>query len=234
MSGSIAPVSQQQFLDDNGQPLAGGKFYSWITGTSTPLTIWQDAGLSVAHTNPIIMNAGGRVPGTGAMYLSQAIYKTRLTDASDVGIGPANGYTDPVASTGLSNTSIGSVLFVFGGEESSPITATSIPSGATYDKCHADTAWFSIDSAALIGTYALQAQMKSIGGITTSLYLVNLTDGSPNAPIATVTSVSATGDRQQTGPITFASAGAAKTYGIKSSVSSGVGFGWLVQLIRLS
>ena len=232
MSGTLIPVAQQRFFDANGLPLAGGFLYTWLSGTSTPTPVYQDAGLSVAHTNPIILDADGWVPGTGLIFLSAEALKTRLTDANGVGVGRNNGYSDPVASIALQASTIGSVLFVFGGEEETPITLTSYPSGATGDKTHADTTFFSIDSANLSGQYALQAQLRSESGITVTLALVNLTDA-PDTPLVTVSSTSATGEMVQSGAITFAGSGSSKVYALKSRVSGGIGFAWMANLIRI-
>lgn len=51
-----------QFFDDNGSPLVGGKLYSYAAGTSTLLTTYTTSAGTVANTNPIILNAGGRTP----------------------------------------------------------------------------------------------------------------------------------------------------------------------------
>ena len=51
-----------QFFDDNGTPLVGGKLYSYAAGTTTLLTTYATSAGTVANTNPIILNAGGRTP----------------------------------------------------------------------------------------------------------------------------------------------------------------------------
>jgi len=51
-----------QFFDDNGSPLVGGKLYSYEAGTTTLLATYTTSAGTVANTNPIILNAGGRTP----------------------------------------------------------------------------------------------------------------------------------------------------------------------------
>ena len=51
-----------QFFDDNGSPLVGGKLYSYAAATTTLLTTYTTSAGTVANTNPIILNAGGRTP----------------------------------------------------------------------------------------------------------------------------------------------------------------------------
>lgn len=229
MSYAIAPVARQQFFDANGAPLAGGFLYFYVAGTSTPQDTYTTSIGTVAD-NPIELDASGYTPH--GMFWANAAYKIMVTDANGV---PQPALSqDGVASTGLSTTLIGSTFFPFAGEQETLITDTSYASGTSFDKCMPNSAWFSIDSANLVGTYGLAAMMKSDGGVTTSVALVNLTDGAPDTPMVTLTSISATGDRQVSTAITFAAGGAVKVYAIKTKVSSGVGYAWSVNLVKLT
>jgi microcystin-dependent protein len=80
MSDYPAVLPIQQFFDDNGAPLAGGKLYSYAAGTSTPQATYADAG-GTPNVNPIILDASGRA----TYYLPTGVgYKFNLTDASNV------------------------------------------------------------------------------------------------------------------------------------------------------
>ncbi len=57
---SLVPNAQQQFLDQNGAPLAGGLVYMYVPGTTTPATTWTDPDLTVPNTNPIVLDPAGR------------------------------------------------------------------------------------------------------------------------------------------------------------------------------
>lgn len=63
-----------QFFDNNGVPLAGGLIYTYAAGTTTPQTTYTTSAGTVAHTNPIVLNSAGRVPG-GEIWLLSASYK---------------------------------------------------------------------------------------------------------------------------------------------------------------
>lgn len=230
-TGTPLLVGSRQYFDDNGDPLDGGFLYTFLSGTATPTPVYKDATLSTQFTNPIELDSAGRV---ATMYVPAESLKTYLTDANGVPVGPNGGYDDPLPSIELSASNIGGVVFDFGGEQEVPIVATAYPSGATYDKCHPDTGWWSIDSATLVGTYALQAMMLGVSAVTVSCALVNLTDSSPDTPVIAITSAATLGDRVISTPITFAAAGAPKVYGIKCKVSSGYGYVWQVQLIRIT
>ena len=45
--------------DDNGAPLIGGKLYTYLNGTTTPATTYQDAGGATPNANPIVLNGRG-------------------------------------------------------------------------------------------------------------------------------------------------------------------------------
>ena len=80
MSGTINLALTQQF-DMDGAPLSGGLLQFFTAGTSTPQTPFQDTALTVAHSNPIVLDASGRVP---MFYVSDGFIKIRLTDKNGV------------------------------------------------------------------------------------------------------------------------------------------------------
>lgn len=57
---ALLPNAFQQFLDSNGQPLAGGQVNFYEVGTTTPKATYQDSALSTPNTNPVILDAAGR------------------------------------------------------------------------------------------------------------------------------------------------------------------------------
>lgn len=68
------------FVDATGLPYAGGQLFFYASGTSTKLNTYSDAGLTVANTNPIILDSAGRA---GAIFLQNLQYKVVLAPAND-------------------------------------------------------------------------------------------------------------------------------------------------------
>jgi hypothetical protein len=60
MSRFINPVPQ--YLDGNGDPVCFGKLYYYEAGTNTLKNTYNDVLLTVANTNPVELDAAGRVP----------------------------------------------------------------------------------------------------------------------------------------------------------------------------
>lgn len=59
----------QQFFDNSGVPLSGGLIYSYAAGTTTPATTYTTSAGNVAHTNPIVLDAAGKVPNGGQIWV---------------------------------------------------------------------------------------------------------------------------------------------------------------------
>jgi hypothetical protein len=51
-----------QFFDANGAPLTGGLLYTYLAGTTTPVTTYTSPSGAVNNTNPIVLDAAGRTP----------------------------------------------------------------------------------------------------------------------------------------------------------------------------
>ena len=74
-----------QFFDNNGTILSGGKIYTYLAGTTTPLAVYTTNSQNAFHTNPIILDSAGRVPSGGEIWLQLGIgYKFVLKTSTDV------------------------------------------------------------------------------------------------------------------------------------------------------
>lgn len=79
---AISPTPKLQFFDANGNPLVGGKLYSYEAGTTTPLATYTDATGLAANPNPIILDSRGEA----SVWLGTALYKLRLVTATDMDV----------------------------------------------------------------------------------------------------------------------------------------------------
>lgn len=84
---TVLPIFLPQFCDADGVPVAGGKLYSWTAGTSTPQALYTDPALTIAYSNPLILDSAGR-PAGPIYLLTTPAYKFRLDDANDVTVLP--------------------------------------------------------------------------------------------------------------------------------------------------
>lgn len=97
-----------QFFTNSGVPLSGGKLYTYAAGTTTPQVTYTSVSGNTNHTNPIILDSAGRVPG-GEIWLDSQPYKFLLKDSNDVliatydnisGIGAASNQINNFTGTG--------------------------------------------------------------------------------------------------------------------------------------
>lgn len=84
-AASLVVLPQQLVVDVNGEPRSGAKLYTYVSGTTTPLTSYTTPAVSVAHANPVIAVSTGLFP---AIYFPPTVtsYKLVLTDSADVAI----------------------------------------------------------------------------------------------------------------------------------------------------
>lgn len=75
-----------QFFDDNGDPLSGGKIYTYAAGTTTPKATYTDYTGGTPNANPIILDAAGRTPDEVWLNYGDA-YKFILKDSADTTVG---------------------------------------------------------------------------------------------------------------------------------------------------
>lgn len=74
----------QQFFDNSGNVLSGGKLWSYAAGTTTPQATYTTAAGNTAHTNPIVLDSAGRV-ATGEIWLTAGSnYKFVLMTSTNV------------------------------------------------------------------------------------------------------------------------------------------------------
>lgn len=225
--GTVASVARQQFSDSNGDPLAGGFLYSYLSGTTTPDPLFTDGDLLVPHTNPLVLDAGG----FATIFQGSGSQKWILTDA----LGVVQWTVDPVTSAATSAGGGGAFgeEYVFEGNSAAAIANTTYPVGATGDKLHPGTAILSVDSAGIVGTYKLEVTGMLTAAGTLTVGIFDLSSGSPDTPLATATITSLTGEVKQSGTIAFGLPGVVRLYGIKALVSANVGFAWGIKLIKV-
>lgn len=124
-------AGKNQFFASDGSPLASGKLYTYVSGTSTPKAAYTDAAGTIAHANPIVLDSRGE-----AEIYWTGVYDVTLKTSADVTIwGPikleepesdgAAAALDTALRTELANTSaadegdtligVGSIVSVISG-----------------------------------------------------------------------------------------------------------------------
>jgi hypothetical protein len=77
LAGTFPGTAGCQQNDLNGQPLAGALLTIYTGGTTTLAATFQDIGLVIPTTNPLVADASGRIP---IFFVADGIYSIRLTD----------------------------------------------------------------------------------------------------------------------------------------------------------
>jgi hypothetical protein len=88
LMATLSPPPRMQFFDQNGDPLVGGKLYTYLSGTTTPTFTKTTALGDVNNTNPVILDARGEA----SIWLDETIvYRFVLKTSTDVTIWTGDG-----------------------------------------------------------------------------------------------------------------------------------------------
>jgi len=110
MTASPFAFPRFRAFDSNGVPLSGGLLYTYLAGTTTPLSTYTDSSGNVANTNPVVLDATGQADiwlGTSANY------KFVLKDANGVTYWTVDNY--PPSSSGSSGGGVSASTVTPGG-----------------------------------------------------------------------------------------------------------------------
>ncbi len=95
---------KMQLFDGDGNPLSGGKVYTYEAGTLTPLATYINYDTTDFNTNPIILDADGRA---SVFWSPNTLYDVIVTDSNDVQLYTVSSYNVAGASGGSSNPGFG-------------------------------------------------------------------------------------------------------------------------------
>lgn len=96
MSAYRWPGSRQTVLDLNGDVSPGALLNFWVAGTTTPLVVYSDSGLTVPHANIIEASAAGRWP---AVFMPYTDYRERVRTAGGTLLWDDDGIANPAPSS---------------------------------------------------------------------------------------------------------------------------------------
>lgn len=143
----VTPTPKTQFLDAAGVPLAGGKLYTYVAGTTTPQATYTDSTGATPNSNPVVLDSRGEAN----VWLGEATYKFKLTDANDVEIWTVDYISAPT--TSVSAVLTGNVTI--SSDSSGPaLKITQTGTGdvmRVQDSADPDSTPFVINSSGLVG-----------------------------------------------------------------------------------
>lgn len=123
MSASLTPSPKMQFFDANGDPLVGGKLYTYAAGTTTPLATYTDSTGGTPNANPVVMNARGEA----SVWLGTSAYYFELKDSAGSLIWTADNITGQITSA-LVQSGVYQWLTSISGADTITATANPVPS----------------------------------------------------------------------------------------------------------
>ena len=104
-TAALLPNGEQQFFDNNGNPLTSGTVDFYAPNTTNRMTTWQNAGETIVNTNPVILDAAGR-----AIIYGQGTYRQVVKDSIGNLIWDQNTAAPGTSSGGGSNLGDGNAV----------------------------------------------------------------------------------------------------------------------------
>jgi hypothetical protein len=123
----LSPIGNDQQTDANGNPLVGGKIYTYVAGSSTPAATYTDSVSGTQQANPIILNSLG-LPASPIWMTGGVLVKFVIQDAVGVtirtvdNVSGVNDVASPTTASewvasGLVPTYISATSFSFTGDQ---------------------------------------------------------------------------------------------------------------------
>ena len=175
MAGVAATFPRLYFTDANGAPLAGGKLYSYLAGTTTNTPTWVDESLQTFNSNPIILDS----VGSCLCWLDSSVqYKFVLTNATDVLVWSQDNITGvgPSSSVSLSTAVLAVYQGAFATDPTTRVGGTALQNGDMYFntslnrmKAYANGVWYTTDTLGATDAALVSYTPGGTGAVATSV-----------------------------------------------------------------
>ncbi len=184
-NGTPMPSPYQTIFDTNGDPVSGGLVWTYISGTSTPLSTWTTAALSVANTNPIVADSAGRFvaflsPGSSYKF----VYETAATPPAHgtiirtvdlVSAVPSSSANLDITGTAGESLALGSAVYLSDGSGGKTVGNWYLAdSGTAYSSSSALVVGMTVAaiSSAASGTIRILGQVPGLTVVAGSTYYI--------------------------------------------------------------
>jgi hypothetical protein len=167
MIGRVIESAMAGFVDASGNPLAAGKLYSYQVGTTTPKSLFTDAGCTVAAANPVVLGANGtsQVYGLGSYkFVLETAAGVAFKTFDDLHFTPSVLDWVPVFTAGGSMTVTSTTIYLAKYFRHGDVVFVNMSGILTLGGVANSTVIFTLPINAITAAYNLSASADGIGG----------------------------------------------------------------------
>jgi hypothetical protein len=175
MAVNLSPVFRQRFFTTSGTlaSLAGGKLYTYQSGTTTPQATYTDSTGATPNANPVILDSNGMA----SVWLDSSLsYKFVLKDSNDVTQWTEDGIVGIVSANSVATTSMQDLSVTTAKIANDAVTADKLADSASVDGDRAVTTNHIRDAAITRAKVTSGAVAKSNTSTKTTTYTVTDSD----------------------------------------------------------
>ena len=196
MAGTLTPTPYQTVLDADGVSVSGALIYTYTGGTTTAASTYTTADLSVANSNPIVADSGGRyvaylAAGSNMRFVIKTAAGATLEDQDNILAVPGAAVNLDIQGTVGQAVTAGQVCYLSSGAEAVPLTAglwylTDADFAVSSTTCQAVGVAVSAIPINTAGTIRLAGIVSTASAVVTgSTYYVSATAGAitTSAPV---------------------------------------------------
>jgi len=188
MAGTLTPTPYQTVLDADGVAVSGALIYTYTGGTTTAASTYTTADLSVANSNPIVADSGGRyvaylAAGSNMRFVIKTAAGATLEDQDNILAVPGAAVNLDIQGTVGQAVTAGQVCYLSSGAEAVPLTAglwylTDADFAVSSTSCQAIGVAVSAIPINTAGTIRLAGIVSTASAVVTgSTYYVSATAG---------------------------------------------------------
>lgn len=178
--GTPLPMGFSQLIDNNGNPISGGKVQTYLAGTVDPVATYTTSALTVENLNPIVADSAGRYhafgrPGQSYKFVYMTAASVPYDTEDNIPAVPTSSNTVDIIGTAGEAIALGQAVYLSAGDGGKTVGLWYLADSANGYSSDAAVAVGMAPAAIAInasGTIRMEGQVTGLTVVAGSTYYV--------------------------------------------------------------